>query len=176
MDEFYLVGSFCDPAWSQLEGGGRIAFNKDEENENYYVATASLNVGDTFKIITPAEEEGEWIWIGAQSEGNFLVLPQYYAVQPLTLIIGPDGENFEITEAGSYKITLMEAPVEPSGIAPKALQAPLVMIIDKITGIDAIDADKARSNEWYNLNGQKLNGKPSTPGIYINGGKKVIVR
>lgn len=44
--------------------------------------------------------------------------------------------------------------------------------------------DNASSNEnvnennieWYNLNGQKLNGKPSTNGLYIVNGKKVLVK
>ena len=30
--------------------------------------------------------------------------------------------------------------------------------------------------EWYNLNGQKLNGKPSSGGLYIMNGKKVLVK
>jgi hypothetical protein len=28
--------------------------------------------------------------------------------------------------------------------------------------------------EWYSIDGRKLNGKPTTKGIYINHGKKVI--
>ena len=48
-------------------------------------------------------------------------------------------------------------------------------VIDTQTGIATIGAD-SQSNEWYNLNGQKLNGKPVAPGIYINGGKKVIIK
>ena len=30
--------------------------------------------------------------------------------------------------------------------------------------------------EWYNLNGQKLNGKPTSSGLYIVNGKKVLVK
>jgi len=33
-----------------------------------------------------------------------------------------------------------------------------------------------RYDNWYTINGQKLNGKPSKPGIYVNGNKKVIIR
>ena len=29
---------------------------------------------------------------------------------------------------------------------------------------------------WYNLDGRKLNGKPSQKGIYINNGRKVIIK
>ncbi|MBQ3324360.1 MAG: choice-of-anchor J domain-containing protein [Muribaculaceae bacterium] len=49
-------------------------------------------------------------------------------------------------------------------------------VIDTQTGIATIGVDGYDNNAWYNLNGQKLNGKPVVPGIYINGGKKVVVK
>ena len=30
--------------------------------------------------------------------------------------------------------------------------------------------------DWYNLNGQKLNGRPTANGIYVVNGKKFIVK
>lgn len=33
-----------------------------------------------------------------------------------------------------------------------------------------------RYDNWYTINGQKLNGKPCKPGLYVNGNKKVIIR
>ena len=29
---------------------------------------------------------------------------------------------------------------------------------------------------WYTVNGVKLNGKPTTKGMYINNGKKVVIK
>ena len=49
-------------------------------------------------------------------------------------------------------------------------------VIDTQTGIANIGVDGYDNNAWYNLNGQKLSGKPTTPGIYINGNKKVIIK
>ena len=40
-----------------------------------------------------------------------------------------------------------------------------------IANINAKDSD-----EWYDLNGRKLAGKPSMKGIYVNGGRKVTVK
>ena len=40
-----------------------------------------------------------------------------------------------------------------------------------IVNINAKDSD-----EWYDLNGRKLAGKPSMKGIYVNGGRKVTVK
>ena len=42
-------------------------------------------------------------------------------------------------------------------------------------GVETISAGTV-DNVWYNMAGIKLNGKPTAPGIYINGGRKVVVR
>ena len=174
--EFYLVGTFND--WNQLEDGGRIELLANADGTEYSTPV-TLAQGDKFKIIT-FDKDGNMIWIGAESNGNFLVLPEYYGSTPITLIFGDEGKDFEMQEGGNFKITVKAAPVEepaePSGIAPKAVAEPLVMVIDKITGIETIDINNAGANEWYNLNGQKLNGKPTVPGIYINGHRKVIIK
>ena len=46
------------------------------------------------------------------------------------------------------------------------------------TGIETIKREPLTVNQhaWYTLDGRKLNGKPSTKGIYIQNGKKKIVR
>ena len=160
-DEFYVVGTFND--WNQTETGGRIELAENEEGN--YVGTVELEAGAEFKVITFAED-GSTIWFGGIDEtqaGFFLITPELLDVD-IQLI---DGSNFRIEEAGTYSITVKELG--------RGLNEPLVMVVDKITGIENIAVD-AQSNEWYNLNGQKLNGKPVTPGIYINGNKKVIVR
>jgi hypothetical protein len=83
-----------------------------------------------------------------------------------------DGSNFQVAESGTYNITVKAT----MSTLAKGLQEPLSMVITKtVTGINTVGVD-AKSNEWYNLNGQRLNGKPVVPGIYINGGKKVIVK
>ncbi len=160
-DEFYVVGTFND--WNQTETGGRIELAENEEGN--YVGTVELEAGAQFKVITFAED-GSTIWFGGIDEtqaGFFLITPELLDIN-IPLI---DGSNFKIEEAGTYSITVKELG--------RGLNEPLVMVVDKITGIENIAVD-AQSNEWYNLNGQKLNGKPVTPGIYINGNKKVIVR
>ena len=45
------------------------------------------------------------------------------------------------------------------------------------TGITGIDADQTNDSEpWYTIGGAKLQGKPTAAGIYIRGGKKVVVK
>ena len=49
--------------------------------------------------------------------------------------------------------------------------------IDTITGIDTINLSADDDNViWYDLNGFRLSGKPTTSGIYVRNGQKVIVK
>ena len=147
--EFYLVGTFN--GWNQTADGGRIPFTANDEASEY-TANVNLAAGDQFKIIT-FDADGEQIWIGAESNGNFVILPGFYEDHiNITLIFGDEGENFEIQEAGTYKITLKEAP-SADGIAPKSLKAPLVMVVDKPTGIETINNSNVKSVRYYNLQG-----------------------
>lgn len=49
-------------------------------------------------------------------------------------------------------------------------------IINKPSAVETISAGSNDSNDWYTIGGHKLNGKPVTPGIYLNGNKKVVIR
>ena len=47
----------------------------------------------------------------------------------------------------------------------------------EISGIDAVLLDDAAvSGAWYTLQGVRLNGKPSKPGIYVRQGRKVVIK
>ena len=153
---YFLVGTFN--GWNQTEEGGRIAF----DNENR--ATVELQAGDEFKVITPSEDGG-WIWLGGVDEnqvGYFLITPELMSYN-LDLV---DGANFRVQEAGIYHVNL---------VWDRDLPSHIVVTLAENVGISTIAVD-SQNNDWYNLNGQKLNGKPVVPGIYINGGKKVIIK
>jgi hypothetical protein len=42
------------------------------------------------------------------------------------------------------------------------------------TFIRTVDTDG--TEHYYDLNGRRLNGKPTSTGVYINNGKKVIIK
>ncbi len=44
------------------------------------------------------------------------------------------------------------------------------------TGIKSVSSDSNVQNDWFSLDGTRLNGKPSQPGIYVNGKKKVVIK
>ena len=45
-----------------------------------------------------------------------------------------------------------------------------------VDAIEGISAEEVAANGWYDLNGRKLSAKPAAKGIYINNGKKVVVK
>ena len=48
-------------------------------------------------------------------------------------------------------------------------------IVDEETAIESVNG-AFNNNPWYDLNGRKLTGKPAQKGIYINNGKKTIIK
>ena len=47
----------------------------------------------------------------------------------------------------------------------------------QITGISNIEADRGQhSADIYNLNGQRIQSNPTQRGVYISGGKKILIK
>ena len=45
------------------------------------------------------------------------------------------------------------------------------------TGVNVLTVDKQKaSTVWYDLQGRRYNQRPTLPGVYINGGKKIMIR
>ncbi len=174
MTEFYLVGTFNE--WNQTEEGGRIAFV--EEGDTYVATNVALEEGAEFKIITPDGNDG-WIWFGGQHETEdfFLVIPDYYHNgTEITLVPNDPKGNFKMEYGPAvYKITLKnpsEVPTTGEGIAPKSLQEPLVMVMEKTTAIETINVDNKVKSGRFNLLGQPVN--ENYKGIVIENGVKKI--
>ncbi|MBR6490193.1 MAG: hypothetical protein IKT03_06625, partial [Muribaculaceae bacterium] len=113
--------------------------------------------------------EGEWKWFGGEDANNvgyFLINDD---IEEVALV---DGANFKVEEAGNYTFIIEEVPAEGKGVSE-----PLVMKVTKNEpqAIETITTGK-QDNNWYNLQGVKFNGMPSVPGIYINNGKKVVIK
>ena len=82
---------------------------------------------------------------------------------------------------GFHKYTGEYMPANKAFLAlGSGSSAPLRMVIDddeETTGIASMaDGIDNMSDEWYTLDGCKLNGKPTTKGLYIVNGKKVMIK
>ena len=164
INEAYLVGTFN--GWNQTEEGGRIAF---EDVDGVLTASdVELEAGAEFKVIVPNGDD--WTWLGGIDEnqaGFFLVTGEMTTNgDDLSLV---DGSNFRMEEGGTYNLEILENQLD------KASSYALRVTKSQPEAIETVATDK-QDNTWYNLQGVKFNGMPSAPGIYINGGKKVIIR
>ncbi|MBR5638518.1 MAG: hypothetical protein IKW83_02025 [Muribaculaceae bacterium] len=93
---YYLVGTFNE--WSQADGMLEFV-----DNEGVLEATAELEAGAEFKVITPNGDG--WTWYGGQDDngvGYFLINDGLMNV-PLSLV---DGANFRLEKAGKYTFQL----------------------------------------------------------------------
>ena len=54
--------------------------------------------------------------------------------------------------------------------------ARITLVFDEATGVGSIENGKLTIDNWYDLNGRKLNGMPTKKGVYILNGKKVVVK
>ena len=65
----------------------------------------------------------------------------------------------------------------PLTLAGGAKAIGLTFDSDDATGINVINENPAaNSNNWYTIQGQKLNGRPTKNGIYVNGNKVVVIK
>ena len=94
-----------------------------------------------------------------------------------------DNFKFNLFENADAKDARYTFPAMNAVIRAKdgSNNAPVIFIEEadgSTTAINGINADGevVKADGWYNLNGVKLQGVPTQKGIYINGGKKVVIK
>ena len=89
-----------------------------------------------------------------------------------------NGKEF-IKVRGAGTLAANKAYLKVTGNAPASI--PFRRSIDGgegTTGVDLIDNGKLiiDNDGWYDLNGRRLQGKPSQKGVYIKNGKKIVIK
>lgn len=83
----------------------------------------------------------------------------------------------EALEAGEYGLELLIANDFHSLSANDYfIFASGPLTVSSSTGIENTMATDVKDDTWYTLNGRRLQGKPTTKGIYIYKGKKQIIK
>jgi len=61
---------------------------------------------------------------------------------------------------------------------PQTITVVLLNSNGETTGIGTLDTKTGELSfdGWYDMNGRKLSGKPTTKGMYINNGKKIVIK
>ena len=76
----------------------------------------------------------------------------------------------------------MTCPLDPHELPDKASTRGFDISFgdDDPTNIEEIVSSKSSNSHspdaWYDLSGRKLPGKPTAKGIYINGGRKFVIK
>ena len=93
------------------------------------------------------------------------------------LYMGPDNNLYYPSQAmtigscrGHFRLEGIEAGDLPSGVREFKLN-----FEGDPTGISSVETSRLKGDNWYDLSGRQLNGKPTRKGVYINSGKKVVI-
>ncbi len=146
------MSNYCQFAWT----GNAIA---DQE----VVQTVTLPAGTytlTFNCASDNGSKGVFIIAGDQSTE-----------------MGGTGN----VETGSITFTLSASAAIKIGLKLQSTTATWVnfdnFVLTQTTGVQSAIVDKQKvDNAWYTLDGRRLAEKPTAKGIYINGGKKIVVK
>ena len=82
-------------------------------------------------------------------------------------------ERVDVATAIPANSAYLTLPASAQGVKRLTLK----FMEESTDDIDLVKDDKPQGDSrWYNLQGTRLNGTPTTPGIYIRNGKKVMVK
>ncbi|MDY6250853.1 MAG: hypothetical protein SPL64_07155, partial [Bacteroidaceae bacterium] len=108
-----------------------------------------------------------------------------YTAEKTNLYLGADNmlyyptdENFKVNAfRGYFQLKGLTAgePTNSNQASISAFKLNFGDGDDNATGIITTNSTNS-DNAWYSLDGRRLNGKPSRAGIYINKGKKVVIK
>ena len=129
------------------------ALNEDENPDNDVVTDERVRFLGTYLKTAFDEEDKSILLMGG---ANTLYYPQQGAA------IGACRAYFKIGADGEANARRMTAFNIGFG--------------DEQTAITTLAADMKDSAAWYTLDGRRLSGKPAKAGIYVNGGKKVMIK
>ena len=157
-------------------------------NSESYPAGYNLNGRVTFSaqdvVVPETEEYGMEMYV--EGSGMVMMRPTFSGVSKsasvYALNVGeargnnPEGSVFEV----NYRdIRPFEAYTIHEGNGPAPQFIPVAGFTDgSTTGIEDVRGlmSDGRGENWYDLNGRKLQGRPSQKGVYIQNGNKVVIK
>ena len=181
------VATMTEPAATTLEANTPYLYLPNADGDvdfgGAYTIPASLTAGSTTSngwTFKGTFETIEWTTaptgtygVSAQDindiyQGEFVKVGQYVRIKPMRCYLenesfaGARGTNRAAEQLPeTIKVRLVSANGEVNGIGT----------ISTKTGEGTID-----NGAWYSLDGRRIVGKPSTKGVYINNGNKVIIK
>ena len=142
----------------------------------------SANAEMPFLIYNGAAAEKTIILIPTDATTNQAVAPEFKGTLTGGTIAASTSTKSNYALNGKQFVWVKEAlPVAANKcwleISNSANAAPAMTIVfGQVTGIGVIDNGQRTSGDWYDLNGRKLQGRPTKKGVYINNGRKVVIK
>ena len=165
----------------------------DADFSGTYTIPATLEAGTT--------TSGDWTFIGTYStinwteaptgiygfsaqaanagitQGQFVKVGSYVRIKPMRAYLQYNGSDSQFINARS----LTRAAATTSDYTlPETIGVRLISANGEVTAIGTLHTRTGEvsfdSEAWYTLDGKRLNAKPNTKGIYVNNGKKVVIK
>ena len=142
----------------------------------------SANAEMPFLIYNGAAAEKTIILIPTDATTNQAVAPEFKGTLTGGTIAASTSTKNNYAFNGKQFVWVKEAlPVAANKcwleISNSANAAPAMTIVfGEVTGIGVIDKGQLTNDIWYDLNGRKLEGRPTKKGVYINNGRKVVIK
>ena len=134
--------------------------------------TAVILVGDDNSISMTASSEAAQNEVNNDLHGTDIRTATSALGTGTFYVMGKQSGNF-----GFFPYTAQYMPARKAylRIDDGAQARGLTMTFDETTGISSTTND-TNDNAWYTLDGRKLDGKPTTKGLYINNGRKIVIK
>jgi uncharacterized repeat protein (TIGR02543 family) len=101
-------------------------------------------------------------------QGEFVKVGSYVRIKPMRCYL--ENESF----AGARGMNRAAKQL------PETIKVRLISANGEVTGIGTISTKTGEgtidNGAWYSLDGRRIEGKPSTKGVYINNGNKVVIK
>ena len=110
--------------------------------------------------------------------GDFVKVASGAKVRPTSCYLKWTGEEPETTDSNAAKAAAASGSMATMQELPQTITVRLAYANGETTGIGEIDTKTGdvTFDGWYTIDGVRLSGKPSKSGLYINNGRKVIIK
>ena len=164
----------------EVEANTLMAFKVDApidwESEDY-------KNGVTFKGVTIEAPGEDYVWATDKAGNKFVgVYEAEYAIDQNNqyFIYPADGKPYNAAQWATVHEAMVINPLTGYIEFEKATAGARIIFEEadgSTTAITEVGAEKVSAAEgWYSVDGVKLNAKPALKGIYINNGKKVVIK
>ena len=155
-------------------------------NENYdpiYQLKGDFEFTGTNVQVYSTDEIGTVVYRNKRFVPNYLNKEASQSMLPLNVNnLWDKNTKTDYTEGSAFLRGLRAVrPFEAYMMMEEGMAAPMAIPVfgdGTPTGIDAllVNSEEVNNEKWYSLDGRKLQGKPTTKGLYIVNGRKVVVK